>query len=90
MVHYTDCILLTVVCGGSTLFRGFGEGLRKKLGSLHIQGPDATVVVPAERGRSAYVGALIMSELDSLERGWFTKAEYEEHGAEYVHRKGYA
>jgi actin-related protein len=45
------------------------------------------VIAPAERRFSVWIGGSILSGLSSFDSMWITQAEYEEMGANIVHRK---
>ncbi|GLT71374.1 hypothetical protein SLA2020_434000 [Shorea laevis] len=40
-----------------------------------------------ERRFSVWIGGSILASLGSFQQMWFSKAEYEEHGASYIQRK---
>eukprot|EP01136_Pigoraptor_vietnamica_P012058 Opistho-1_new@51595 len=76
-----------VLSGGSTLFRGFGERLLSELKTLAP--PDAKIKIsaPQERKYLTWIGGSILASLGSFRKMWVSKAEYEEEGAEVLHRK---
>lgn len=66
-----------VVCGGSTMFRGFTERLCEEVQSLGVK--VQTKEKPYRRYMS-WIGASILASLSSFESKWITKAEYQEYG----------
>ncbi|XP_056363417.1 actin-like protein 10 isoform X2 [Oenanthe melanoleuca] len=77
-----------VLSGGSSLFPGFPERMCLEL-NLLLRGAGAPVEVLANprRGTAAWAGGSMAASLTSFQRSWMTKAEYQEHGAEYVHTR---
>lgn len=49
----------------------------------------AKIIAPPDRYYSAWNGGSDLCSLSSFESYWITKEEYEENGAEIVHRKCY-
>lgn len=76
-----------VLAGGSTLTPGFGDRL---LADLRSRAPAHTrirISAPPERAQSAYVGGSILASLATFKNMWVSKAEYEEHGNNILHRR---
>eukprot|EP01090_Pellita_catalonica_P011858 TRINITY_DN2446_c0_g2_i1.p2 TRINITY_DN2446_c0_g2~~TRINITY_DN2446_c0_g2_i1.p2 ORF type:complete len:340 (+),score=57.24 TRINITY_DN2446_c0_g2_i1:152-1021(+) len=83
-----------VVAGGSTLFPGFvarlQEELEAKLATQFDTGKKAARIKIAQaddRKYSAWVGGSIMASLQTFQKMWFLKENYEEHGVSALHRK---
>ncbi|KAK9075000.1 hypothetical protein SSX86_003319 [Deinandra increscens subsp. villosa] len=76
-----------VVSGGSTMFPGFADRLKKEVTALAPSGTDIEVVSPPERKYSAWIGGSILASLSNFQRMWITKAEYDESGPSIVHKK---
>ncbi|NXQ52975.1 ACL10 protein, partial [Anthoscopus minutus] len=77
-----------VLSGGSSMFPGFPERMCLELNFL-FQGKGVHIEVLAnpKRGTAAWAGGSMAASLTSFQHTWMTKGEYQEHGAEYVHRK---
>jgi len=78
-----------VLSGGTTMFPGLPERLTKEVQKL---APSATsskvkVVAMPERKYSVWIGGSILSSLSNFQVMWITKSEYDESGAQIVHRK---
>lgn len=78
------------VTGGNTLFPGFPERLQRQLLNTAPQNVKVKVLThpsPSERRFSAWIGGSILSSLGTFHQIWFSKQEYEEHGAVLIERK---
>ncbi|NXR86930.1 ACL10 protein, partial [Hypocryptadius cinnamomeus] len=77
-----------VLSGGSSMFPGFPERMCLELNFL-FQGAGVHIEVLANprRGTAAWAGGSMAASLTSFQHTWMTKGEYQEHGAQYVHRK---
>jgi len=76
-----------VLAGGSTLTPGFGD---RMLYEVRARSPAHTrirISAPPERLHSAYVGGSILASLATFKSMWVSRAEYEEHGADILHRR---
>lgn len=75
-----------VLAGGSTLFTGFGD---RMLYEVRARSPSHTrirISAPPERLHSAYVGGSILASLATFKSMWVSRADYEEHGSNILHR----
>ncbi|KAK9074969.1 hypothetical protein SSX86_003288 [Deinandra increscens subsp. villosa] len=75
-----------LLSGGSTMFPGIADRMRKEITALAPPGMDIKVVAPPERKYSAWVGGSILASLSSFQQEWITKGAYDESGASIVHR----
>ena len=76
-----------VLSGGTTMFPGIAERMTKELNALAPSNMKVKVVAPAERKFSVWIGGSILASLSTFQSMWITKAEYDECGAQIVHRK---
>jgi actin-related protein len=76
-----------ILSGGSTLYEGLPDRLEKELDSMAPQQNMVKIIAPADRYYSVWTGASTLCSLATFESSWITKEEYEENGAEIVHRK---
>ncbi|CAL1405558.1 unnamed protein product [Linum trigynum] len=79
-----------LLAGGTASMQQLKERLEKDL--LEESPQNARVKVLAsgnsmERRFSVWIGGSILASLGSFQQMWFSKSEYEEHGASYVQRK---
>ena len=71
------------------MFNGLKERLTKEIKALapgHMD-EEVKVIVSPERKYAAWIGGATLSSIDSFQKSWITKNEYEESGACIVHRK---
>jgi len=77
-----------IVCsGGTTMFEGIAERLKKEMVALAPPTMEVKIVAPPERKYSVWIGGSILSALGTFQSMWITKAEYEDAGPAIVHRK---
>ncbi|KAL7128270.1 hypothetical protein ABFS83_14G305100 [Erythranthe nasuta] len=76
-----------VLSGGSTMFSGFEDRLRKEITGLAPGGTTIEVVAPVERKYNVWIGGSVLASLSIFQEIWITKGEYEESGSEIVHSK---
>ncbi|KAK6480625.1 actin-3-like [Huso huso] len=78
-----------MVCGGSSLLRGFPERLKKEMIKLAPRGAKINVIAGPHREFSAWVGGSIMACLNSFQPMWVSSQDYNERGPFMVHHKCY-
>jgi actin beta/gamma 1 len=76
-----------VLSGGTTLFNGIGERLRKEIISLAPPTMSVNIIAPPERKYSAWSGGSRLASSDDFEERWVTKEEYAQDGYSIVHSK---
>ncbi|KAH3893819.1 actin, cytoplasmic-like [Dreissena polymorpha] len=76
-----------VMSGGSTMFPGIADRMKKELDNLVPSGMKVKVIAPPERKYSVWIGGSILSSLTSFSSMWISKQEYDECGPGIVHRK---
>ena len=76
-------ILLT---GGSTMFPGFPDRIKKELGQMTRK---VQIKIDASQNRkySTWIGGSILASLSCYKGMWIDRGEYEESGPEIVHKK---
>ncbi|KHG07777.1 Actin-related 4 -like protein [Gossypium arboreum] len=80
-----------LLAGGTASMQQLKERLEKDL--LEVESPQAARVKvlasgnATERRFSVWIGGSILASLGSFQQMWFSKSEYEEHGASYIQRK---
>ncbi|KAK1439412.1 hypothetical protein QVD17_05230 [Tagetes erecta] len=75
-----------VLSGGSTLFPGIADRLRKEITTLAPSGMGIKVIAHPERKYSPWVGGSILASINNFQKEWISKGDYEESGASIVHR----
>lgn len=78
-----------VLCGGSSLFRGFTERLNKELTSLVLPETKINIIHPSESKYLSFIGGKMVGDYNSLKDKWISKEEYEEYGSFIVNMKCY-
>jgi actin beta/gamma 1 len=76
-----------VLSGGTTMFPGIADRMRKELTSLV---PSVGIVAPQDRKYSAWVGGSILASLSTFRNLWCSKKEYDESGPGVVHRSQFS
>ncbi|CAN1241760.1 Actin-related protein 4, partial [Linum perenne] len=79
-----------LLSGGTASMQQLKERLEKDLLEESPQAARVKVLASGnstERRFSVWIGGSILASLGSFQQMWFSKAEYEEHGASYVQRK---
>lgn len=75
-----------VLAGGSTLTPGFGDRMLYEVRSRSPSHTRIRISAPPERIHSAYVGGSILASLATFKNMWVSRAEYEEKGANILHK----
>ncbi|KAL4236684.1 actin [Mactra antiquata] len=76
-----------VLSGGSTMFPGIENRMKKEMDSLVPSSMRVKVYAPPERKYSVWIGGSILSSLSTFQQMWISKQEYDECGPSIVHRK---
>jgi len=83
----TDLYSNVILSGGSTMYKNLPDRLTAELDKLCPQQGVVKVIAGADRYYSVWTGGSTLSSLSTFESQWITAEEYEENGAEIVHRK---
>lgn len=76
-----------ILSGGTTLYEGLPDRLSQELNKLAPQSGMVKIIATSDRYYAVWTGGSTLSSLSTFESQWITKDEYEENGAEIVHRK---
>jgi len=76
-----------VLSGGTTMFPGIADRVKKELTALAPSTMTIKIVAPPERKYSVWIGGSILASLSTFEEMWIQKGEYDESGPSIVHRK---
>lgn len=76
-----------ILSGGTTLYEGLPDRMHKELDAKCPKAGTVEIIAGADRYYSVWSGGSTLSSLSTFEASWITKEEFEEHGAEIVHRK---
>ncbi|KHJ78947.1 Actin [Oesophagostomum dentatum] len=82
-----DLYMNIVLSGGSTMFPGITDRMKKELTTLAPSTVKVKIMAPPERKYSVWIGGSVLASLSTFQMMWITKAEYDEYGAAIVHRK---
>ena len=83
----TDLYSNVILSGGTTLYEGLPDRLEKELDALCPQKNVVKIIASADRYYSVWTGGSTLCSLSTFTSQWITKEEYEENGAEIIHRK---
>jgi len=78
-----------ILSGGNTMFVNYPERLHSELKALAPPTLSPKVIAQPDRKYAVFIGAAQLAGLSAFQNSWITKAEYEEHGPGYVHKKCY-
>ena len=76
-----------ILSGGNSMFPGMKERLEKELRALAPPKLDVKVIANPERRWVVFIGASIVAQLSAFPDMLVLKKEYDEVGADIVHRK---
>jgi actin len=76
-----------VLSGGTTMFSGMPQRMTKEMQALVPPNMKLKVVAPPERKYSVWIGGSILASLQTFQQMWISRSEYDEAGADIVHRK---
>ncbi|XP_053128817.1 actin, cytoplasmic type 5-like [Hemicordylus capensis] len=76
-----------LLSGGTTLYPGIADRMRKEITALAPCTMKIKVIDPPERIYSAWSGGSIMASISSFQQMCISKQEYDESGPSIVHRK---
>ncbi|CAK9034868.1 Alpha-centractin, partial [Durusdinium trenchii] len=80
-----------VLAGGSTMFSGYGDRMlnevRKATPKSTVSGTKIRISAPPNRDQLTWIGGSILASLAAFKTMWVSKHDYEEHGANILHRK---
>merc|ERR1712151_654966 len=76
-----------ILSGGTTLYPGLPDRLEAEVDKKCPQSGSVKIIASQDRYYSVWTGGSPLSSLSTFESQWITKEEYEENGAEIVHRK---
>jgi actin beta/gamma 1 len=80
---YTNIVL----SGGNTMFPGFPGRLKKEITELAPPTMKVNVVATPERKYCVWIGGSVLASLQSFQKMWISKKEYNEFGPTIVHKK---
>ena len=76
-----------ILSGGTTLYEGIGERLLKEIESRAPKSITVKVIASPDRRFAVWRGGSTLTSLSTFASMWITKEDYDEHGAQIVHRK---
>jgi actin len=82
-----DLLKNVIMSGGTTMYEGIADRLKSELTSLAPPGSEIRIVASPDRKYAVWKGASTLASLSTFASSWISKEEYEEHGAQIVHRK---
>ena len=82
-----DLYANTVLSGGTTMFPGIADRMQKEITALAPTTMKVKIIAPPERKYSAWIGGSILASLETFQKMWITREEYDESGPSIVHKK---
>ncbi|XP_050075029.1 actin-like [Anopheles maculipalpis] len=82
-----DLYAYIVLVGGSTMLKGFSERLQSELTKLVPSQYRCKVVTTQDPILTVWAGGCLVAQSPMFQQSWVTKQEYEEYGADVIHRK---
>mmetsp|Transcript_2087 Transcript_2087/g.1958 ORF Transcript_2087/g.1958 Transcript_2087/m.1958 type:complete len:151 (-) Transcript_2087:185-637(-) len=76
-----------ILSGGSTMFDGLAERLQAEVTARAPKAISVKVISSPDRRYAVWLGGSTLSSLSTFASMWITKDDYNEHGAQIVHRK---
>ena len=76
-----------VLSGGSTMFPGIADRMKKEIAALAPSTMKIRVIAPPEPKYLAWIGGSILASLSSFKKMFISRQEYDESGPSIVHRK---
>nr|XP_011448618.2 actin-85C-like isoform X1 [Crassostrea gigas] len=76
-----------VLSGGSTVFSGIAERLKKEIAALAPSSVKVKITAPPDREYSAWFGGSFLASTSIFKDIWISKEEYDEYGPCIVHKK---
>jgi actin-related protein len=76
-----------VLSGGTTMYPGFADRMQKEIAALAPSTMNVKVIALPDRKYSVWIGGSVLASLQSFQKMWITKKEYNEFGPTIVHRK---
>ena len=84
---HKDLYAHTVLSGGTTMFEGFADRMKKEITALARSTVKIKIIAPPERKYSVWIGGSILALLSTFQQMWISKQEYDESYPSIVHRK---
>ncbi|WMV26727.1 hypothetical protein MTR67_020112 [Solanum verrucosum] len=81
-----DLFANIVLSGGSTMFPGIAERMRKEITALAPSHTKIKVIAPPERKYSTWIGGSVLASLSTFQKMCIVKAEYDEMGPSIINR----
>ena len=82
-----DMYANAVFSGGTTMFIGLEQRMKKEIATLTPIDTEFKVIAPPNRKHSVWVGGSILAALPSFQQMWVSLIDYDESGPSIVHRK---
>jgi len=76
-----------ILSGGTTMYEGLPDRLKEEIVKKAPQGAEIRVYASADRKYAVWRGGSTLASLSTFASSWVTKEDYEEHGAQIIHKK---
>jgi actin beta/gamma 1 len=75
-----------ILSGGTTMYPGFVNRLKKEIATLAPSTIPVKIVAPPDRKYSVWIGGSTLASLSTFQKMWISKTEYNESGSTIIHR----
>jgi actin len=86
VAHHKDLYSNVVLAGGSSMFPGLADRLKKELTALAPPTLKVNIIAPPERKYSSWIGGSILASLSAFGR-WMSKEQYDVNGPAFIRHK---
>ena len=69
------------------MYEGIADRLKSEIVNLAPAAADIRIMAGADRKYAVFRGASTLASLATFKSSWVTREDYDEHGAQIVHRK---
>uniref|UniRef100_A0A6B2LVV8 Actin n=1 Tax=Arcella intermedia TaxID=1963864 RepID=A0A6B2LVV8_9EUKA len=83
----SGCYSNMVLSGGTSMFPGLSDRIRKEIVILAPYSMRVMAVAPPSRKYSVFTGGSILASLHTFKQMWILTEDYDEYGPAVVHRK---
>jgi len=82
-----DLLKNIIMSGGSTMYEGIADRLKTELTTRAPSGAEIRIHAAADRKYAVWKGGSTLASLSTFKSSWVSKDDFDEHGAEIIHRK---
>jgi actin-related protein len=76
-----------ILSGGTTMYEGIVDRLKNEIVTLAPSGAEIRIIATPDRKYAVWKGGSTLASLSTFASSWVTAEDYQEHGAQIIHRK---